>query len=49
MAYDVTKIFQGAPMVKLGELIVECDLRNSDNTYTLNDLKGISIEKKLYK
>ena len=46
MAYDVTKIFQGAPMVKLGELIVECDLRNSDNTYTLNDLKGISIEKK---
>lgn len=46
MAYDVTKIFQGAPMVKLGELIVECDLRNSDNNYTLNDLKGISIEKK---
>lgn len=46
MAYDVTKIFQGAPMVKLGELIEECDLRNSDNTYTLNDLKGISIEKK---
>ena len=33
-------------MVKLGELIEECDLRNSDNTYTLNDLKGISIEKK---
>lgn len=46
MAYDVTKIFQGAPMVKLGELIEECDLRNSDNTYTINDLKGISIEKK---
>ena len=46
MGYDVTKIFQGAPMVKLGELIEECDLRNSDNTYTLNDLKGISIEKK---
>lgn len=46
MAYDVTKIFQGAPRVKLGELIVECDLRNSDNNYTLNDLKGISIEKK---
>ena len=46
MGYDVTKIFQGAPMVKLGELIEECDLRNSDNTYTINDLKGISIEKK---
>lgn len=46
MGYDVTKIFQGAPMVKLGKLIEECDLRNSDNTYTLNDLKGISIEKK---
>lgn len=46
MTYHMTKIFQGAPRVKLGELIEECDLRNSDNTYTLNDLKGISIEKK---
>ena len=44
MTYHMTKIFQGAPRVKLGELIVECDLRNSDNNYTLNDLKGISIE-----
>lgn len=46
MEYDVTKVYQGAPLVKLGDLIEECDLRNSDNTYTLNDLKGISIEKK---
>lgn len=33
-------------MVKLGELITECDLRNSDNTYTLNDVVGISTDKK---
>ena len=46
MGYDVTKIFQGAPMVKLGELIEECDLRNSDNTYTHEDVVGISTDKK---
>lgn len=46
MGYDVTKIFQGAPMVKLGELIEECDLRNSDNTYTHGDVVGISTDKK---
>lgn len=46
MAYDVTNIIHTAPMVKLGELITECDLRNSDNTYTLNDVVGISTDKK---
>ena len=46
MGYDVTKIFQGAPMVKLGELIEECDLRNSDNTYTHGDVVVISTDKK---
>lgn len=40
-----TKI-NDAPRVPLGELIVECDTRNSANLYTLNNLKGISIEKK---
>jgi len=30
---------------KLGELISLCDERNSDNIYTLSDVKGISIKK----
>lgn len=30
---------------KLGELIELCDERNSHNTYTLDDVKGISIKK----
>lgn len=30
---------------KLGELIQLCDDRNSDNIYTLSDVKGISIKK----
>ena len=34
------------PMVRLGELIEECDLRNSDNALTLDAVRGISIEKK---
>ena len=34
------------PMVRLGELIEECDERNSDNRLTLDFLKGISTEKK---
>ena len=34
------------PMVRLGELIEECDLRNSDNTLTLDAVRGTSIEKK---
>ena len=33
-------------MVRLGELIEECDERNSDNRLTLDFLKGISTEKK---
>lgn len=40
------KFFEGAPMVPLGELIVECDERNSKGTYTLENLRGVSIEKK---
>ena len=34
------------PKVKLGEWITECDERNSDNTLTLENVRGISIEKK---
>lgn len=30
---------------KLGELIEQCDERNSDNKYKLSDVKGISIKK----
>ena len=33
------------PKVKLGEWITECDERNSDNTLTLDALKGISTSK----
>lgn len=40
------KFFEGAPMVPLGELIVECDERNSKGIYTLENLRGVSIEKK---
>lgn len=32
--------------IKLGKLIEPCDERNSDNKYTLQNVKGISIQKK---
>ena len=35
----------GLKKYKLGELIELCDDRNSDNVYTLDDVKGISIKK----
>ena len=31
--------------IKLGELIEPCDERNLENKYTLQDVKGISIQK----
>ena len=34
------------PKVKLGDYIEECDERNSDGVLTLDDVRGISIEKK---
>ena len=37
---------ENAPIVELGELIEQTDLRNSDNKYTEDDVKGISTEKK---
>ena len=39
-------MINNAPMVRLGELITECDERNSDNALTLENVRGISIEKK---
>lgn len=41
----VSKI-ENAPIVELGKLIEQTDLRNSDNKYTEDDVKGISTEKK---
>ena len=35
----------GLKKYRLGELISLCDERNSDNKYTLSDVKGISIKK----
>ena len=35
----------GLKKYKLGDLISLCDERNSDNRYTLSDVKGISIKK----
>lgn len=35
------------PMVELGKYIEECDERNTEGKYTLDDVRGISIEKKL--
>ena len=37
---------ENAPIVELGKLIEQTDLRNSDNKYTEDDVKGISTEKK---
>ena len=39
-------MMNNAPTVKLGDLIAECDERNSDNSLTLENVRGISIEKK---
>ena len=40
------KIFESAPKVRLGELIEDCDERNRLDKYGLNDLRGISVDKK---
>lgn len=34
------------PMVKLGDYIKECDERNTEGKYTLDDVRGISTDKK---
>ena len=38
---------ENAPWVRLGDYIVECEERNSDLKYDIDDVRGISIEKKL--
>lgn len=35
----------GLRKYKLGELIEQCNTRNIEETYTLDDVKGISTEK----
>ena len=47
MAYDVTKIFQGAPMVKLGELIELTFCTNSKNEFHAEDVMGMTITKEI--
>ncbi len=42
----VKQQLKNAPIVRLGELIEECDLRNHDNALKLKNVRGISIEKK---
>lgn len=37
---------ENAPMVRLGELIELCDERNSEGKYGIDDVRGISTEKK---
>ena len=41
----LNEAIQLAPRVPLGDLIVQCDERNSDGLYTVNDVKGVSINK----
>ena len=38
-----------APMVRLGDYIEECDKRNGDLALKLDDIRGVSIEKKVYR
>lgn len=38
---------ENAPWVRLGNYIIECDERNSNSIYGIDDVRGISIEKKL--
>lgn len=42
-----THKIEHAPMVRLGDLIELCDERNSEGKYGIDDVRGISIEKKL--
>ncbi|WP_288620256.1 restriction endonuclease subunit S [uncultured Treponema sp.] len=41
-----THKIEHAPMVRLGELIELCDERNSEGKYGIDDVRGISTEKK---
>lgn len=43
----VASKIENAPWVRLGDYIIECDERNSNSIYGIDDVRGISIEKKL--
>ena len=40
---------KAAKTYRLGDLIELCDERNTGGKYTLDDVRGISIEKNLYR
>ena len=42
----IEELKTSVPMVELGEYIEQCDARNSDNHLGLDNLRGVSIEKK---
>ncbi len=42
---DIKKAIEAAPKVPLGELIEQCDERNSNGIYHIDDVKGVSINK----
>ena len=42
---DIKKTIEAAPKVPLGELIEQCDERNSNGIYHIDDVKGVSINK----
>lgn len=44
MAYDVTKIFQGAPMVKLEKYIFQCSEKNIEKQYGVSELRGVTSD-----
>lgn len=42
---DIKKAIDAAPKVPLRELIEQCDERNSNGIYNIDDVKGVSINK----
>lgn len=44
---DIQNIISNSEFVSLGNYIEECDERNGDGKYGINDVRGISIQKKL--
>lgn len=46
-ASDIQNIIANSTFVLLGDYIEECDERNSERKYGLDDVRGISIQKKL--
>lgn len=44
MDYNVTKIFQGAPMVKLEKYIFQCSEKNIEKRYGVSELQGVTSD-----